>query len=47
MEIGRPRRKYVIEPLEEPVPREAPEEPATPAEPEREHAQPAPELAPT
>ena len=37
MEIGRPERQYEIEPLEEPVPREKPEErpdrerePATP-----------------
>jgi len=38
MEIGRPQRQYEIEPLEEPVPREEPDElpvpdrePATPA----------------
>jgi hypothetical protein len=41
MEIGEPNREIVIEPLEDPVPREAPEprEPAPPApvpvEPER------------
>jgi hypothetical protein len=46
MEIGLPRRKYVIEPLEEPVPREAPDEPAPPVAPEREPSKPAPELVP-
>ena len=35
MEIGEPRRVYTIEPLEDPVPREEPEEerPVQPAEP--------------
>jgi hypothetical protein len=38
MEIGKPRRTYTVEPVEDPVPREAPEreqDPA-PAEPLRE-----------
>jgi hypothetical protein len=38
MEIGKPRRIYTVEPVEDPVPREAPEreqDPA-PAEPLRE-----------
>jgi hypothetical protein len=38
MEIGEPKRIYTIEPLEDPVPREEPEEPQTerskPVEPE-------------
>jgi hypothetical protein len=44
MEIGEPNREIVIEPLEDPVPREAPapKEPArpatVPAEPERVRA---------
>ena len=36
MEIGRPVKTHIVEPLEEPVPREAPREPApdpTPREP--------------
>jgi hypothetical protein len=36
-EIGEPRRTYTVEPLEDPVPRELPEEP-----PERERAAEAP-----
>ncbi len=41
MEIGEPRRTIVIEPIEDPVPREEPErKPSEPAEPtpEREPA---------
>jgi hypothetical protein len=30
MEIGKPRREIVIEPIEDPVPREQPVEPAPP-----------------
>ena len=44
MEIGRPRRKYEIEPLEEPVPRKEPEELPVP---EPEPAQPALEPVPS
>ena len=44
MEIGRPQRQYEIEPFEEPVPREEPEE--LPA-PDREPAAPAPEPVPS
>ena len=47
MEIGLPRREYVIEPLEEPVPHESPEEPATPVAPEREPSKPTPDLVPS
>jgi hypothetical protein len=35
VEIGKPQREYTIEPLEDPAPREQPEErPAEPFEPE-------------
>jgi hypothetical protein len=44
MEIGRPRRQYEIEPLDDPVPREDPEQ--LPA-PERETAPPALEPVPS
>ena len=44
MEIGRPQRQYEIEPLEEPVPREEPEQ--LPA-PEREPDSPALEPVPS
>ena len=42
MEIGKPKREIVIEPIEDPVPREAPiETPAEPAVPEPDPAEPA------
>ncbi len=44
MEIGRPERQYEIEPLEEPVPREDPDELPVP---EREPVKPAPEPVPS
>jgi hypothetical protein len=31
MEIGKPRRKYTVEPVEDPVPRELPERERDPA----------------
>jgi hypothetical protein len=31
MEIGEPERTYTVEPLEDPVPREVPAEPAKPS----------------
>ena len=34
MEIGNPRRTYTIEPLEDPVPREAPDDPVEEGEDE-------------
>jgi len=37
MEIGEPQREIIIEPLEDPVPREQPVE-APPAQPDREEA---------
>jgi len=43
MEIGRPVKTRIVEPLEDPVPREPPAEPAT--EPARE--EPAPAVTPT
>ena len=37
MDIGRPKRKYTIEPIEDPLRRERPiEQPAPPEQPERE-----------
>ncbi len=42
MDIGEPKREIVIEPIEDPVPREAPiETPAEPAAPEPDRAEPA------
>lgn len=41
MEIGKPSREYLVEPVEDPVPREAP-----PPEPERDAPEPEPERAP-
>jgi hypothetical protein len=40
MDIGKPKRIYTVEPLEDPVPRERPEAPAQPAAPERAPAEP-------
>jgi hypothetical protein len=42
MEIGKPTREYVVEPLEDPVPREAPA-----PEPERETPTPEPVETPS
>jgi hypothetical protein len=36
MDIGEPQRRRVVEPIEDPVPREVPAEPVEPVEPERE-----------
>ncbi len=47
MQIGEPRRTVVVEPLEDPVPRELPSEPpeeqpaVTPEKPEKREKQPA------
>ena len=42
MDIGEPKREIVIEPIEDPVPREAPiETPVEPATPEPDRAEPA------
>ena len=42
MDIGEPKREIVIEPIEDPVPREAPiETPVEPAAPEPDRAEPA------
>ena len=38
MDIGEPKRTYTVEPLEDPVPREAPSEP--PAEPREDPSEP-------
>lgn len=41
MEIGEPERTYTVEPVEDPVPREAPAEPAEqPAGPSEEPVEP-------
>jgi hypothetical protein len=41
MEIGEPKREIVIEPIEDPVPREAPvETPADPVETDPDRAEP-------
>ena len=36
MEIGEPQRTYTVEPIEDPVPREAPPPEEDPAEPQHE-----------
>jgi hypothetical protein len=41
MEIGEPTREYVVEPIEDPVPREVPD-----PEPEREVGDPEPAASP-
>jgi hypothetical protein len=40
MDIGKPKRIYTVEPVEDPVPRERPEAPDQPAAPERAPAEP-------
>jgi hypothetical protein len=46
VEIGRPERTYTVEPVEDPVPREAPAEPAEPDRPSPAEEPSEPEKAP-
>jgi hypothetical protein len=46
MEIGKPTREYLVEPVEDPVPRERPV-PVPEPEPEREVSEPAPARSPS